>query len=143
MAFHHDKSGRAHFGTGGKAGATTPREKEPAHSRPEEKSHAPHGDVGEKHVTETHPGKTQPHPHTGVHAFHTFHTGGGKHESHTHHDGGEVEVRQHPTASDLHEAMHEALPDTEQEDNAERDIRDGGVDFSESLGTGIGGHNSY
>lgn len=82
---------------------------------PNEREHGPaqaaHGGGGEKHVTETHPGKTQPHPVTGVHAFHGHHLGGGKYESHTHHDGGEVETRQHPSASDMHSAMQEALPD--------------------------------
>jgi hypothetical protein len=70
----------------------------------------PHGGSSEEHVTKTHPGKTQPHPVTGVHAFHSHHQGGGKYESHTHHDGGEVETRQHPDQQDMAGAMNEALP---------------------------------
>lgn len=118
-------------------------EKTPPASHPKEEGHAPQGDVGgkgEKHVTETNPGETQPHPVTGVHAFHGHHVGGGKYKSHTHHDGGDVETRSHATAQDMHQAMKEALPDDqESQDGQDNDIRDGNGDFSEQLG-GIGGN---
>ena len=115
-------------------------EKTPPASSPQEKGQAPHGDVGEKHVTETHPGETQPHPTTGVHAFHGHHVGGGKYKSTTHHDGGDVETRSHATAQDMHQAMAEALPDDQEAQNGQdNDIRDGNGDFSEQLG-GIGGN---
>lgn len=117
----------------GKVGSTG--SKTPPASTPKEKGSAPHGDVGEKHITETHPGKTQPHPVTGVHAFNGMHKGGGKYESHTHHDGGDVEVRQHGSAGEMHSAQQEALPD---EGGQENDPRNGQQDFSEDLG-GIGG----
>lgn len=116
-------------------------EKTPPASTPHEEGQAPHGDVGEKHVTETHPGKTQPHPTTGVHAFHAMHKGGGKYESHTHHDGGDVETRQHPNADEVHRAMGEALPSDQEGQNQGRDIRNGDQDFATELG-GVGGDYS-
>lgn len=138
MAFFRGKfsSGAGkHPGAIKTAGEKTP----PAKVGMEEKGSAPHGDVGEKHVTETHPGETQPHPVTGVHAFHAHHTGGGKYTSHTHHDGGDVETRQHGSAEDMHQSMHEALPgDQEASGGQDHDIRDGGEDFADALG-GIGG----
>ena len=132
--FHHDGKGRAHFGSGGKAGPTMPAQKVKGATM-HEKGHAPHGDVGEKHVTETHPGKTEPHPHTGVHAFHAHHVGGGQYHSHTHHDDGTVESKQHRDHGDMMAAMHEALPPT---DDADHDLRDGGESFGEELGA-VGG----
>ena len=115
------------------APASTPQEKDKGPAQ------APHGgDSGEKHITETHPGQTQPHPVTGVHAFHAHHTGGGKFTSHTHHDGGEVETRQHPHEADVHAAHEEAFPSSGDNQDQGNDMRDGGMDFSESLG-GVGG----
>jgi hypothetical protein len=119
--------------------ANTTGSKTPPASSPTEKSAPPHGDVGEKHVTETHPGKTQPHESTGVHAVHIHHMGGGKYQTYHHHDGGDVEVKHHQTADEAHQAAHESLPGEQIGDNQGRDIRDGGQDFAESLG-GIGGN---
>ena len=115
-------------------------EKTPPASTPHEKEHgqaqSPHGGGGMEHVTKTHPGKTQPHPVTGVHAFHGNHMGGGKYESHTHHDGGEVETRQHGSADEMHQAMKEALPGDAEMDQRGADMT--GSDFSGAL-DGIGG----
>lgn len=115
-----------------------------AASTPTEQGHgpaqSPHGGGSVEHVTKTHPGETQPHPVTGVHAFHGHHVGGGKHVSHTHHDGGNVETKQHPTAQDMHAAMQDALPDGDQSDPTDRDMRDGGQSFDESLGA-VGGNS--
>jgi hypothetical protein len=130
---------RHHPGEASSTGSKTP----PA-SSPHEKEHgpaqAPHGQAGPEHVTKTHPGETQPHPVTGVHAFQAHHQGGGKYKSHTHHDGGEVETREHPNHGDMMNSMNEALPDEGQEAHGGQgnDIRDGSMDFSESLG-GVGG----
>jgi hypothetical protein len=133
--YQHGKF-KSHPGQVKSLGEKTP----PAKVGMKEEGQAPHGDVGEKHVTETHPGETQPHPATGVHAFHGHHIGGGKHKSYTHHDGGNVEVQHHETAGDMHQAMHEALPDDQEAQEGQgRDIRDGGEDFSDQLG-GIGGN---
>ena len=103
------------------------------------KAQQPHGggDTVE-HITKTHPGTTEPHPVTGVHAFEAHHVGGGKYTSHTHHDGGEVETRHHEGAADMHSAMHEALPD---EGAHETGMDNEGMDngFADSLG-GIGGN---
>ena len=114
-------------------------EKTPPASHPKEKGMAPHGEAGPEHVTKTHPGETQPHPMTGVHAFHGHHVGGGKYMSHTHHDGGEVETQHHESADDMHSAMAEALP-SEGGDHMGNDqnMDGGGQDFAESLG-GLGG----
>src|ERR1700690_865587 len=134
MPFHRGKFSSAaknnHPGAVKSLGEKTP----PAKVGMEEKGAAPHGDVGEKHVTETHPGETQPHPSTGVHAFHGHHVGGGKYKSYTHHDGGEVEQRDHQSAGEMHQAMHEALPDDQENQEGQgNDIRDGGEDFSDQL----------
>ncbi len=103
------------------------------------RAQSPHGggEAPEEHVTKTHPGTTEPHPVTGVHAFHAHHVGGGKFTSHTHHDGGEVERRDHPHAADMHQAHQEAFPNEGGEQNPDRE---GDMsDFGESLG-GIGGN---
>jgi len=103
------------------------------------KAQAPHsGGDTEEHITKTHPGTTQPHPVTGVHAFHAHHVGEGKYTSHTHHDGGDVETRQHDSAGDMHSAMMEALPSEGRGnmESADRLPEDG---FGEELG-GIGGN---
>jgi hypothetical protein len=96
-----------------------------------------------KHVEETHPGETQPHPTTGVHAFHAHHTGGGHYTSHTHHGGGgggggEVETRDHGSHADMLSAMHEAFP-AENEADEEREGPADGTEYAEELAEGIGG----
>lgn len=101
------------------------------------KAQQPHGGGDtEEHVTKTHPGATQPHQVTGVHAFHAHHTGGGKFTSHTHHDGGNVETRQHDNEADMHAAHQEAFPSESAEGDHNMAPDDG---FGESLG-GIGGN---
>lgn len=100
-----------------------------------DESEAPHGVQGPKHVTETHKGMTQPHPMTGVHSVHGFHKGGGKYESHTHHDGGDVEVKQHPSSDDMYSSMQEAMPS---EGGQPGDgMSDDSMDYSDALG-GVG-----
>lgn len=113
-------------------------EKLPAKSTPTEKSSVPHGEMQEEHVTKTHPGETQPHPTTGVHAVMGMHKGGGKYMSHTHHDGGEVETRHHESAGDMHQAQQEAMPEEGGQMHDDANAGMGGQDFSETLG-GIGG----
>lgn len=109
----------------------------PAKSAPmHEKGKAPQGDVGEKHVTETHPGMTEPHPITGVHAIHTHHMGGGKYMTHTHHEDGNVESKEHNTAAEAHGQMQNDLPSDGQESG--KDPMGGGEDYSDVL-SGIGG----
>ena len=138
MPYQHGKFGPASKGSmgGGKAGAVhSTGSKAPPAKEPQ----APHGQMqagGEKHVTETMPGKTQPHPTTGVHAFHANHVGGGKYESHTHHDGGQVETKHHESAGDMHQAMNEALPDDQQGQGQEQGMPMD--DMASQLG-GIGG----
>lgn len=117
-------------------------EKVPAKSSPTEKM-APHGGTSTpEHVTKTHPGETQPHPETGVHAFHGHHVGGGKFVSHTHHDGGEVETKQHGNAEEMHDAQQKTLPGDSGHMGGDMNEEMGGEDFSEALG-GIGGPDSY
>lgn len=103
------------------------------------KAQQPHGGGDtEEHITKTHPGTTQPHPETGVHAVSIHHAGGGKYVSHTHHDGGQVETRQHGSAEEAHQAVQEALPSEGQGDmESAQHIPDDG--FGEQLG-GIGGN---
>ena len=143
MAFHHDSKGRAHFGSHSAHTSPTAGKHGDTHGATmhEKGKQAPHADVGEKHVTTTHPGLTKPHPSTGVHAFHAQHLGGGRYQSHTHHEDGTVEKREHPDHADMMSALHEALPPEEQGTGEENDQRDGGMDFAEQLGTGIGGHS--
>lgn len=126
------------LGKGGRPEPAKPPAPRGEMNRDKKPPEAPHGKDGEKHVTETHPGKTQPHPHTGVHAFVAHHTGGGKYTSHTHHDGGDVETRQHGNEADMHTAMKEALPDTGQQSDETSDMRGGNEEFAEQLG-GVGG----
>lgn len=92
-----------------------------AKSKPMAKGGQPDGEQP-KHVTETHPGMTQPHPVTGVHAVHGFHKGGGQYESHTHHDGGDVEVQQHGNAGEMHQHMQQGLPDEGGQDSNQMDM---------------------
>ena len=88
------------------------------HEQKHGKAQAPHGATSqEKHVTETHPGKTQPHPETGVHAFHMHHTGehasgGPGYTTHTHHDDGTVETRENRTQAEAQQDQQEAFPET-------------------------------
>jgi hypothetical protein len=139
--FHHDSGGKARFGGGGGAGRMSRGAKpagEPSQSKPmvqRQGDQPPHDGHNIKHVTETHPGTTQPHPQTGVHAVHMHHMGGGKYQTHHHHDGGSVEVRDHQDAHDAHQAAQESLPG---EGQAEREEGDYGEDYGTSMG-GIGG----
>lgn len=128
MAFHHSPDGKAHFGKPGMAKKPMPK---PEHEK--KAPEAPHGEHGEQHVTKTHPGMTEPHPKTGVHAFHSFHAGGGRYHSHTHHGDGTVEKREHPDANDLHRAHEEAMPPEESEMGMEPE-----GDYATELG-GVGG----
>ena len=116
-----------------------------APSPKKEEMQAPHGGQqqhsgGEKHVTETNPGETQPHPQTGVHAFHGHHVGGGKFKSHTHHDGGDVETRDHASADEMHQAGKEALPGMDSAQAPPPD--DKGGTYTDAL-SGIGGDSQY
>lgn len=117
---------------------------QPASTPKEDKgpAQAAHGGQAPEHVTKTHPGETQPHPETGVHAFHGHHVGGGKFKSHTHHDGGEVQTQEHGSGAEMHDAMRKTLPGDEQHMGGDQNEEMGGEDFSEALG-GIGGKDSY
>jgi hypothetical protein len=126
----------SHPGAVKSTGEKNPPAKMGMHEQGKGEAEAPHGQTGPEHVTKTHPGETQPHATTGVHAFHAHHQGGGKYMSHTHHDGGDVETRNHPNHSEMSSAASEALPPDEQGEG--NDMHDGGMDFSEALG-GIGG----
>lgn len=121
------------------SGEKPPAEKPPKsqHEMEHGESQAPHGGSGEEHVTKTHPGQTQPHPVTGVHAFHAHHTGGGKYRSHTHHDGGEVETRDHESHGDMMAAHQEAFPPDEQGGQDQ-----GGMGGYEDALSGVGGVGS-
>lgn len=68
-----------------------------------------------QHVNETHPGETQPHPTTGVHAFHVHHVGEGQYRSHAHLADGQVETQDHPDANSVREAADQAFPPDQQE----------------------------
>jgi hypothetical protein len=136
MAFSHGKF----RSTGEKGPKPAPVEKsmdktkEMIHGKAQE----PHGGGDtEEHITKTHPGATQPHHITGVHAFHAHHTGGGKFTSHTHHDGGEVETRQHDNEVDVKDAHEQAFPAGQGDMESAQHLPDDG--FGESLG-GIGGN---
>lgn len=115
-------------------------EKSPASPRPMggDKGQAPHGEQQPEHVTKTHPGQTQPHPTTGVHAHIGMHKGGGKYMSHVHHDGGEVETQHHENAGDMHSSMQQTLPNEGDQMGGDQNMDMGGQDFSETLG-GLGG----
>lgn len=132
-------SGGKFTGPGSAAGSV---EKTPPASTPEEKGKGPaqaaHGDTTVEHVTKTHPGETQPHPATGVHAFQAHHSGNGQYKSYTHHDGGEVEAQQHNSADEMHAACQSCLPAEGGTGDMTKDMRSGGNDFAEELG-GIGG----
>ncbi len=90
------------------------KQKTPPASTPKEKGKGPaqqNQQPAVQHVTQTHPGETQPHPMTGVHAVHAHHKGGGAYTTHTHHDGGDVETNDHGSAAEMHGHMQQALPD--------------------------------
>lgn len=91
-----------------------------------------------KHVEHTHPGETQPHPETGVHAFHAHHTGGGHYRSYTHHGDGSVEPQDHDTHADTLAALHQALPAQEEADEEHEGPADG-TEYAQELSSGIGG----
>lgn len=118
-------------------GASGPEKVHLAVTPDKESPQAAHNQSGPEHVTKTHPGETQPHPETGVHAVHVHHLGGGKHMTHTHHDGGEVTTKNHNTAEEAMEEAHQGLPSGDHmgdDNNAEM----GGTNFAEQLGA-IGG----
>jgi hypothetical protein len=126
------------------AGEKASGEKNPAKSSPTEKGKPPmegHG-TPPQHVTQTHPGMTQPHPQTGVHAVHTLHKGGGKYETQHHNEDGTVEQRQHSSAEEAHQSAQESLPGDSGQMHGDQNEEMGGQDFSETLG-GIGGGDSY
>lgn len=108
-----------------------PEDKAKSKSQPEKgkgpmDSEGSHGAQPE-HVTKTHPGETQPHPKTGVHAVHVHHTGGGMHNVHVHHDGGKVESHHGVSAEEAKQIHAESLPseDEQQQEPA-------GDEFAES-----------
>lgn len=123
--FHHDNSGKAKFGQRpspeAKPSEQKPMQPHDAHSAPE-------------HVTKTHPGTTQPHPATGVHAVHVHHVGKGKsggpdYESHTHHDDGTVEKNDHANEEDMKDHMDNALPSQQADgSDSEPEMRGGDAD---------------
>ena len=136
-----------------KPGATKPTiSSRPHGSAPEKDKHvekhgaplAPHDQHGEKHITETHPGKTKPHPETGVHAFHAHHTGehasgGPAFATHTHHDDGTVETKENRSQDEMEQDQHEAFPEPMNESAENQSSDGGGEDFAETLGEGVGG----
>lgn len=113
-------------------------EPEPGQIKAKTPAHQVEHGTPPKHVEHTHPGETQPHPETGVHAFHAHHTGGGAYRSHTHHDGGEVETREHPDHADMLASLHEAFPAQEEADEEHEGPSDG-TEYAEELSSGIGG----
>lgn len=118
-------------------------EKEKSAPNPHEKdAQAPHGDQGKppEHVTKTHPGETQPHPETGVHAVHVHHTGGGKAMTHHHHEDGTVESKPHESMQEAHQSAQESLPSDHM--GGDQNMDQGGEDYSEVLG-GVGGGSNY
>lgn len=129
---------REHPGQVKSTGSKTPPAKVGMHEQGQGPAQAAHGAAAPEHVTKTHPGETQPHPETGVHAVHIHHTGGGKFMTHHHHEDGTVETQHHQSADEAHQAAHESLPGEQESANQNSDIRDGGEDFADQLG-GIGG----
>lgn len=139
--FHHTKDGKASFRSKvhlepgarpAKPNGASPMKK-PEHGEPQ----APHdAHSHEEHVTKTHPGKTEPHPVTGVHAHAAHHTGGGKYTTHTHHDDGSVESRDNRSHEEMVADQHEAFPPDEMAENEGSDQADG---FATDLAGGIGG----
>lgn len=133
-----------------RAGASKPTLHERAAGVPPEKEKhaqkhgapmAPHNaSSAERHVTETHPGHTQAHPETGVHAFHAHHTGshadgGSQYSTHTHHDDGTVETRENRSQDEMEQDHREAFPpgtETAEGENQQDNFRD-------ELAGGIGG----
>jgi|SRR5579864_1751718 len=77
---------------------------------------APHGEHSPEHVTKTHPGETQAHPVTGVHAVHTHHIGGGKYMQHTHHGDGSVTSEPHENLESAQSAERDSFPTAEGDD---------------------------
>lgn len=99
-------------GGGEGKGPATPSKKGAMHEEGEM-----HGAAGAvEHVTKTHPGETQPHPHTGVHAIHVHHVDGGKYVTHTHHQDGSVDTEHHPDIHSVHDHMQEMFPTAEGDD---------------------------
>jgi len=140
MPFHNGKFGPKSTGEKGPKPAPIEKSMDKTKELVHGKAQEPHGGGDtEEHVTKTHPGTTQAHPMTGVHAFHAHHSGGGKYTSHTHHDGGDVETRQHGSADEMHSAMHEAMPSDGHGDMSAHNDMDMDDGFGESLG-GIGGN---
>ena len=77
--------------------------------------HRPAG-AEHEHVTKTHPGETQAHEHSGIHAVHVHHMGGGKYMTHTHHQDGSVDTQHHPDIHSVHDHMKESFPTAEGDD---------------------------
>lgn len=119
--FGHNKEGKATFKAGQKSESMDSKPKPNMGGDKKPMSQPPNEQHSPEHVTKTHPGMTQPHPSTGVHAFHSMHKGGGKFESHTHHEDGNVEVRPHDNAEDLQAAHQEAMPSDNMGDQAPPD----------------------
>lgn len=112
-----------------------------------------------KHVTETHPGMTKPHPVTGVHAVMHMHKGGSEHHgggggmhgghegggggytSHVHHDGGEVETKDNQSAQDMNNTDAEAFPDDQSDGMHDQDNQSDkmGSQFADDMADGVGG----
>jgi hypothetical protein len=143
--FHHEAGGRASFRHSGKprGGPIKPQPgARPAHEHgkavPNEPEKHQAAEAETPHVRETHPGETQPHEHTGVHAFHAHHVGGGRYHSDTHHGDGSVEHNEHPHHEHMMAAMHEAFPPQEQADEEHEGPADGS-EYAEELAEGVGG----
>lgn len=110
--------------------------------KPDSKPQAPHNTAGEKHVQETHAGKTEGHPVTGVHAFHAHHTGshsggGSSYTTHTHHDDGIVDSKENQSHDEMTASQNEAFPPQEQADNQPMD--DDGSGMGDDMGESVGG----
>ena len=142
--FHHGKDGKASFRSKvspepgarpAKPNGDSPLKK-PVHGEPQ----APHdAHQQEKHIKETHPGKTQAHPVTGVHAFHAHHTGGGQYTHHTHHDDGTVASREGQSEQDTKAAHDEAFPPEESAELEQDPMGNEGAEYAGDMAEGIGG----
>jgi len=116
--------------------------KSPAKSEPH-RGTGQHEDMHEEektpeHVTMTHPGETQAHPATGVHAVHVHHTGGGKHTVHVHHDGGHVESHHGLAQHEAKQMVDEHLPAQDGEQHQEPD-GDEGAGMPSGMMSSLGG----
>ena len=143
--FHHDKSGRASFRHsasphGGpikpdKGARPVHEHGKPPLNKPEAHQKA---EAETPHVRETHPGETQPHEHTGVHAVHVHHAGGGRYHTYTHHGDGTVEHNEHASHEEMLSHLHEAFPAQNVADE-EREGPADGSEYAEEMAEGLGG----